>query len=77
MAESVVHDSPLKQLLDRMVAARQLSSIDAKVLTVAKPPVKTEEEALRWLAQEYGLAFTTLDDIEPDRQLLSLFPARI
>ena len=27
--------------------------------------------------QEYGLGFTTLDDVEPDRQLLSLFPARI
>ena len=32
---------------------------------------------LRWLATEYGLVYLTLDDIEPDRQLLSLFPARI
>src|SRR5207245_1836646 len=32
---------------------------------------------LRWLAQEYGLAYTTLEDVDPDRQLLSLFPARI
>ena len=32
---------------------------------------------LRWLAGEYELAFTTLDEVEPDRQLLSLFPARI
>jgi general secretion pathway protein E/type IV pilus assembly protein PilB len=39
--------------------------------------VKSEEDVLRWLAQEYGLAFTTLEDVEPDRQLLSLFPARI
>jgi general secretion pathway protein E/type IV pilus assembly protein PilB len=77
MIESVVHDSPLKQLLDRMVAAKQLSSIDAKVLAAAKPPAQSEEDVLRWLAQEYGLAFTTLDDVEPDRQLLSLFPARI
>ena len=77
MTESVVHDSPLKQLLDRMVAAKQLSSIDAKALVAEKSPVKSEEDVLRWLAQEYGLAFTTLDDLEPDRQLLSLFPARI
>jgi type II secretion system protein E len=77
MTESVVQDSPLKQLLERMVAARQLSSIDAKSLVAAKSPVQTEEDVLRWLAQEYGLAFTTLDDVEPDRQLLSLFPARI
>ena len=42
-----------------------------------KSSVQTEEDVLRWLAQEYGLAFTTLDDVDPDRQLLSLFPARI
>jgi general secretion pathway protein E/type IV pilus assembly protein PilB len=77
MTESVVQDSPLKQLLERMVAAKQLSSIDAKSLVAAKSPVQTEEDVLRWLAEEYGLAFTTLDDVEPDRQLLSLFPARI
>jgi general secretion pathway protein E/type IV pilus assembly protein PilB len=77
MTESAVHDSPLKQLLDRMVAAKQLSSIDAKALVAEKSSVKSEEDVLRWLAQEYGLAFTTLEDVEPDRQLLSLFPARI
>jgi general secretion pathway protein E/type IV pilus assembly protein PilB len=75
MNETVVQDA--KPLLERMVAAKQLSSLDAKSLAAANPPVQTEEDALRWLAQEYGLAFTTLDDVEPDRQLLSLFPARI
>jgi type II secretion system protein E len=65
-----------------MVAARQLSAIDAATLAAAKPQdgngtVQTEEDVLRWLAQEYGLAYTNLEDIEPDRQLLSLFPARI
>src|SRR5277367_3125427 len=77
MIESVVQDSPLKQLLDRMVAAKQLSSIDAKSLATMQPPAQSEEDVLRWLAEEYGLAFTTLEDVEPDRQLLSLFPARI
>src|SRR5271170_3180677 len=77
MNETVVQESPSKQLLDRMVTGKQLSSIDAKSLADAKPPVQTEEDVLRWLAMEYGLAFTTLDDVEPDRQLLSLFPARI
>jgi general secretion pathway protein E/type IV pilus assembly protein PilB len=75
MNESVVPDAA--PLLERMIAARQLSALDAKALAAVQPPVKTEEEVLRWLAQEYGLAFTTLDDVEPDRQLLSLFPARI
>ena len=32
---------------------------------------------LRWLAKEYGLGFTTLENVEPDRELLSLFPARV
>src|SRR5579862_2616332 len=77
MNEVAVIDSALKQLLDRMVAARQLSSTDAECLTRVTPAVKTEEDVLRWLATEYGLAYTTLEDLEPDRQLLSLFPARI
>jgi type II secretion system protein E len=77
MNETVTSDSSLKQLLERMVASRQLSSIDADLLVQSKTQVATEEDILRWLAQEYGLTFTTLDDVDPDRQLLSLFPARI
>jgi type II secretion system protein E len=77
MSEKAATDPSLKQLLDRMVAARQLSSTDAASLVRVTPAVKTEEDILRWLAAEYGLAYTTLEDLEPDRQLLSLFPARI
>src|SRR4051812_5115262 len=81
MTEVPVSDPAFKQMLDQMVAARQLSALDAKHL--ASQPGKegglaeSEESILRWLAHEYGLSFTTLDDVEPDRQLLSLFPARI
>ena len=64
-----------QELLGRMVASRQLSTFDAEAL--GKRTWSGEEEVLRWLAQEYGLAFTTLEEMEPDRQLLSLFPARI
>ena len=60
-----------------MVASRQLSSLDAATLTREKLPAQSEDEVLRWLATEYGLSYTTLEDINPDRQLLSLFPARI
>jgi hypothetical protein len=74
MSETLAQDSSLKQLLERMVASRQLSSIDADLLVHSKIQVQSEEDILRWLAQEYGLAFTTLDDVDPDRQLLSLFP---
>src|SRR5271154_3092109 len=77
MAEKTVQDSSTKQLLERMVASRQLSSLDADALLRAKPQVESEDEILRWLATEYGLGYTTLEDVEPDRQLLSLFPARI
>ena len=70
-------DSPAKQLLDRMVAAKQLSRIDAELLGRLKPSLASEEEALQWLADEYGITYTSLEDLEPDRQLLSLFPARI
>src|SRR5438445_1241971 len=72
----------LKQLLDRMVAGKQLSATDAETLIgqcrqASEAPLKTEEDVLRWLAQEYDVAYTALEEIEPDRQLLSLFPARI
>jgi general secretion pathway protein E/type IV pilus assembly protein PilB len=76
MAASL-QESPMKQLLERMVASRQLSSLDAEALARVKPQAQTEEEILRWLAAEYGLGYTMLEDVEPDRQLLSLFPARI
>jgi len=79
MTESNVQDSALKQLLDRMVASRQLSAVDAKHLVSHQSgaAVQTEDDVLRWLANEYGLTYTTLEDLDPDRQLLSLFPARI
>ncbi len=82
MSDTQVQESALKQLLDRMVGARQLSAIDADSLAQehrsnGNGDSLTEEGILRWLAKEYGLAYTTLEDIEPDRQLLSLFPARI
>jgi len=74
MAANTVQDSTL-ELLGRMVASQQLSAFDAE--TLAGKNLDTEEKVLRWLAGEYGLGYTTLDDVEPDRQLLSLFPARI
>ncbi|MCX6904453.1 MAG: type II/IV secretion system protein [Verrucomicrobia bacterium] len=81
MNETNVQASPLKLLLERMVAARQLSSTDAAALEhqggSGKASFQSEEEVLAWLAHEYGRTYTTLDDVEPDRQLLSLFPARI
>ncbi|MCX6922255.1 MAG: ATPase, T2SS/T4P/T4SS family, partial [Verrucomicrobia bacterium] len=82
MSEIEVQDASLKPLLDKMVVAKQLSSADAKLLlrqsqSGAQTPLMAEADVLRWLAQEYGLVYTTLEDIELDRQLISLFPARI
>lgn len=68
-------------LLARMVEARQLSATDAGALEQARHSgavrAETEEQALQWLAKEYGLDFVTLENAEPDRALLSQFPARI
>lgn len=74
---SETHSPEYQQLLERMVASRQLSALDAEALRRDHATVQTEDGVLRWLAQEYGLTFTTLEDVEPDRQLLSLFPARL
>lgn len=72
----------LQKLLDQMVAAKQLSSSDSEGLVREARKSGTavfqkEDDILRWLAKEYGVEFTALDDVEPDRQLLSLFPARM
>src|SRR3984957_19077679 len=82
MNETKTAESPAIQLLDQMVAARQLSATDASILSQqtrsgAQKPLETEEDVLRWLANEYGLGYTTLENVEPDRELLSLFPARV
>ncbi len=66
------------ELLEKMVAGKQLSAGDARSLSQpGNAAVRSEEEVLCWLAKEYGLTYTTLDDVELDRQLLSLFPARV
>ena len=77
----IAQNTSLKPLLDRMVAARQLSLTDAAILdrqsSSGKPTAQTEVEILKWLAHEYDLGFTNLEETEPDRELLSLFPARV
>ncbi len=60
-----------------MVERQQLSAMDAEVLAGSAVPADSEEAVLQWLAGEYGLGYTPLDKIEPDRGLLARFPARI
>ncbi len=68
----------LPPLLQRMLGARQLSLADARALTSRQiVPAQSEEEILRWLAAEYGLSFSTLEDVEPEKEVLGLFPARL
>jgi type II secretion system protein E len=66
-------------LLERMLAERQLSAADAHTLGSLRGDLAPESEAdvLRWLAQEYEVGFDGLDAIDPGRDLLALFPARI
>jgi general secretion pathway protein E/type IV pilus assembly protein PilB len=70
-----------RQLLASMVERQQLSAMDAEALAQecagGLQRVDDEADVLRWLAAEYGLEFTTLEGIEPDRGLLGKFPARI
>src|SRR3954470_11544668 len=62
-----------------MIAGRQLTSTDARSYLKQNPGADalTEERVLRWLAKEYGITFAKLDELEPDKQVLSLFPARL
>ncbi len=71
-------DEARTTLIARMVADRQLSAMDADALARLGSAVPaTEEDILQWLADEYGLAYTALENSEPDRSILSRFPARV
>src|SRR4051812_30695601 len=73
-------ETAVQQLLARMVEGRQLSASDADSLTLAARAdgmPQSEEDVLHWLAKEYAITYSPLDEVEPDRQLLSLFPARV
>ncbi len=66
------------ELTARMVESRQLSALDADALARMNGTApESEEDILRWLAGEYGLEFTALENAEPDRDILARFPARI
>lgn len=72
---------PRRSLLASMVERQQLSTVDAEMLAqsgfAGGMGVGTEEEALQWLAKEYGLGYNALENIDPDRALLGKFSARV
>jgi hypothetical protein len=69
MAETLIKETNGRDLLQQMVAARQLSDTDARHLEKQRAAgvarFESEEDVLRWLASEYGLDYTGLDDVEP------------
>ncbi|HEV7402452.1 MAG TPA: GspE/PulE family protein [Chthoniobacteraceae bacterium] len=73
--------TPVVDLLAAMVERQQISAMDAETLealaAAGEAGAGTEEEVLRWLAAEYGLEYRNLEGVDPDRGLLSQFPARI
>ena len=69
----------MSELLNNMIESKQLSSMDAEALKQHLGPnveTQSEEDVLKWLAQEYELSYTDLNNIEPDHKMLSKFPAR-
>ena len=72
----------MSQLLQRLVDGRSLSALDAERLAAlpaseSQANLSSEEAALQWLAKEYGLEFTSLEALEIEQDVISLFPARI
>ncbi len=70
------------QLLETMIGNKQISAMDANALRQQLErdevqDIQNEAEILQWLAEEYHLPFSDLEDLELDRQLLSQFPARV
>ena len=76
---AVTTDNP--ELLARMAEGHQLSAMDAEELArlrlLGEARAETEEDVLQWLAGEYGLDYTALENVEPDHEILAKFPARI
>ncbi len=78
MSAAPADPSTLPPLIQQMLAAKQLALADARALTARhSAPPESEEEVLRWLAGEYGLGFSSLEDVQPEKEALALFPARL
>ena len=72
----------MTDLLQLMVESRQLSASDAEWLAKqhgdgAEGSFDSEPEILRWLAQEYAVSYSDLEQVEVGKEVLSLFPARL
>jgi len=72
----------LSQLLQRLVDGRSFSAQDAEKLAAlptseSQTNLSSEGAALQWLANEYGLEFTSLESLDIEQDAISLFPARI
>ena len=72
----------MTDLLQLMVESRQLSASDAEWLAKqhgdgAESSFDSEPEILRWLAQEYAVSYSDLEQVEVEKEVLSLFPARL
>jgi type II secretion system protein E len=72
----------MTELLQNMIEVKQLSADDGQLLAAEinagnRSTPETEEEVLQWLADEYELGYDSLENVRPDRELLSLFPARV
>jgi hypothetical protein len=79
--DPTLETNPGSELAARLVANHQLSALDAEALAQLTASglvsAETEEDVLQWLAGEYGLEYTGLENVEPDRAVLGRFPARI
>ena len=72
----------MNELLTEMVTAAQITQEDASALwqqscVSGRDHVHSESAVLQWVAREYDVSYTDLDEVELDRQVVSLFPARV
>ena len=72
----------MNDLLQLMVESRKLSASDAELLAKlqgdgADGSFDSEPEILRWLAQEYAVSYSDLEQVEVEKEVLRLFPARL
>ena len=72
----------MTSLWQDMVKNGQLSALDAETLQQRAdrgegPAVQSEADVLQWLATEYDMPYSDLEQVELDPELLSRFPTRL
>lgn len=72
----------MSELLNQLLENRSLTGSDIDRLQslgngIPSPSLESEHEVLQWVATEYDVPFSSLEDVQISSEILKIFPARI